>query len=106
MASSHSVDAQQRVPAPDVVSTGPCAPVAPLQLTPEFLDHEGLARQLSCSVTTVHKLRRDRVLGEPCHIGSLVRWHWPSVRERILAQAAAPQISTGDPFLEGLDGPQ
>ena len=81
-------------------------PYAPQQLTPEFLDHDGLARQLSCSVTTVHKLRREHVLGEPCQIGSLVRWHWPTVRERILAQAAAPQISTSDPFLEGLNGPR
>jgi hypothetical protein len=105
MASRHTVDVQH-VPAPDVVSTGPDdASVAP---RPEFLDHEGLARQLSCSVTTIHKLRRERVLGEPCQIGSLVRWHWPTVRAKILATAVAARqplsADAGDPFFDRLNG--
>jgi hypothetical protein len=69
---------------------------------PEFLDHCGLAHQLSCSVTTIHKLRREKLLGEPCQIGGLVRWHWPSVRERILGRSATALAS--DPFLNRLNG--
>jgi hypothetical protein len=77
---------------------------APRLSTPEFLDHDGLARELSCSVSTVHKLRRDGDLGEPYYIGSLVRWHWPSVRERILAKATAEQPLANDPFMARLNG--
>jgi hypothetical protein len=71
---------------------------------PEFLDHAGLARQLSCSITTVHKLRREGVIGQPCQNGGNVRWHNPTVRHRILARAAFRQVSAGDPFLERLNG--
>jgi hypothetical protein len=78
--------------------------LAPHQLMPEFLDHEGLARQLSCSLTTIHKLRRDGVLGDPYQIGTLVRWHWPTVRERILAKRAAEQTLAADPFIDRLNG--
>jgi hypothetical protein len=76
------------------------------QATPEFLGHAGLAHQLSCSITTVHKLRSEGVLGEPCMIGNLVRWHWPTVRAKILTAAAAArqqEALAGDPFLDRLD---
>jgi hypothetical protein len=55
------------------------------QADAEFVDHEKLAVLLSCSVSTIHKLRKEKVIGEPCQIGTLKRWHWPTVRDRILA---------------------
>jgi len=71
---------------------------------PEFVDHDGLANLLSCSVTTVHKLRKDKVIGEPCHIGGLVRWHWPTVRERILAANSSGATLAQDEFMDRLNG--
>lgn len=71
---------------------------------PEFVDHEGLANLLSCSVTTVHKLRKDKVIGEPCKIGGLVRWHWPTVRDRIMATNSSGAALAEDEFLDKLNG--
>lgn len=83
---------------------GPLSVLPGASSAPEFVDHDGLAKQLSCSVSTVHKLRRDKILGEPCQIGSLVRWHWPTVRARILPSGATGGALAADPFLDRLDG--
>lgn len=71
---------------------------------PEFVDHDGLAKLLSCSVTTVHKLRKDKVIGEPFQIGGLVRWHYPTVRERILAANSKGAALAQDEFIGRLNG--
>jgi len=70
----------------------------------EFVDHDGLAKLLSCSVTTIHKLRKDKVIGEPCQIGGLVRWHYPTVRERILAANSRGATLARDEFIGRLNG--
>ena len=71
---------------------------------PEFVDHDGLAKLLSCSVTTVHKLRKEKVIGEPCQIGGLVRWHWPTVRERIFTANSTGAALAQDEFIDRLNG--
>jgi hypothetical protein len=71
---------------------------------PEFVDHDGLANLLNCSVSTVHKLRKDKVIREPCRIGGLVRWHWPTVRERILAANSSGAALADDEFMDRLNG--
>ena len=81
-----------------LASPGDCASA------PEFVDHDGLAKLLSCSVSTVHKLRREKIIGEPCQIGSLVRWHYPTVRARILSAASTGQPLADDPFMDRLNG--
>jgi hypothetical protein len=73
-------------------------------LKPEFVSREGLAHVLSCGVRTIDKLRKKGIIGEPIDIDGMLRWHWPTVRERLLASNIKMGELEEDKFLSRLGG--
>ena len=73
-------------------------------LKPEFVSREGLAHVLSCGVRTIDKLRKKGIIGEPYDIDGMLRWHWPTVRERLLISNIRVGELEGDQFLARLGG--
>jgi hypothetical protein len=71
-------------------------------LKPEFVSREGLAHVLSCGVRTIDKLRKKGIIGEPIDIDGMLRWHWPTVRDRLLVSNVNIGELEGDQFLARL----
>lgn len=71
---------------------------APLQ--PVFVSRQMAAELLSISVDTFDTWLRAGFIPAP-HIdrGQIVRWHWPSLEEKLAGDGEAAAVS--DPFVEG-----
>ncbi len=71
------------------------APVGPV-----FVDRKTAAEMLMISVDTFDTWLRAGFIPAPqIERGQIVRWHWPSLEERLAGGTAQPQH---DPFMEGL----
>lgn len=78
----------------------PRAPISPV-----FVDRKTAAEMLMISVDTFETWLRAGFIPAP-HIsrGQIVRWHWPSLEEKLAGSGAPAAVS--DPFMEGLKNVQ
>lgn len=71
---------------------------------PVFVSRQTAADRLEISTDTFDTWLRAGFIPAPqIERGQIVRWHWPSLEERLAGGAAQPQH---DPFLEGLKNVQ
>lgn len=71
---------------------------------PVFVSRQTAAERLEISTDTFDTWLRAGFIPAPqIERGQIVRWHWPSLEERLAGGTAQPQH---DPFLEGLKNVQ
>ena len=71
---------------------------------PVFVSRQTAAERLEISTDTFDAwLRAGFIPPAQIERGQIVRWHWPSLEERLAGGTAQPQH---DPFLEGLKNVQ
>lgn len=71
---------------------------------PVFVSRQTAAERLEISTDTFDTwLRAGFIPPAQIERGQIVRWHWPSLEERLAGGTAQPQH---DPFLEGLKNVQ
>jgi predicted DNA-binding transcriptional regulator AlpA len=67
---------------------------------PLYMSRKELARELSCSESTVDVLERTGVIPPPVRLtAGCVRWYWPAVQERLASLSAA--VDDGDAYMAG-----
>jgi hypothetical protein len=68
---------------------------------PVFVSRQTAAERLEISVDTFDTWLRAGFI-PPAHIerGQIIRWHWPTLEERLAGGGAPAAVS--DPFMEGL----
>jgi hypothetical protein len=64
---------------------------------PEFVGLETLAYLMDCATSTIEKYVTDGILPNATNIGSLSRWHWPTVREMFRSGQIDDQEAPGIP---------
>ena len=69
--------------------------------TPVFVSRQTAAERLEISTDTFDTWLRAGFIPAPqIERGQIVRWHWPTLEERLLA--GSTKATVPDPFLEGL----
>jgi hypothetical protein len=71
------------------------------KVTPVFVSRQTAAEMLEISVDTFDTwVSAGFVPAAHIKRGQIVRWHWPTLEERLAGRCA--QAATSDPFTEGL----